>query len=109
MKIDDRVINYSINQNLPKSIPDETSSVESKRSKESAQPESKTALEQDSVVHFSKASKEAQRIREVIAAQPDFREDKVAELKARIAAGEYSIHNDAVADKLVNDTIDELF
>jgi len=109
MKIDDRVINYSINQNQPKSVPDEHNKVDGKQPIEGAKTGSKDALEQVMVVQFSKASKEAQLINDVISSEPDVRQDKVADLKAKIESGEYRINHRSVADKLVSDAIDELF
>jgi len=109
MKIDDRLLNYSINQNLPKSVPDEPNKVDEKQAVESTKTGTKDAVEQEIVVHFSKASKEAQLINDVISSEPDVREDKVAELKAEIESGEYKIHNRAVAEKLVDNAIEELF
>jgi len=59
-------------------------------------------------VNLSQASKEAQKIKEIIASEPDVREDKVADLKERIESGRYTIDHAKVADKLVNELIDEL-
>lgn len=36
---------------------------------------------------------------------PDVREEKIAALKARIAAGKYNVDNQAVADRLVDDHV----
>jgi flagellar biosynthesis anti-sigma factor FlgM len=36
---------------------------------------------------------------------PDVREDKIAEIKARIASGKYHVDSHAVADRLVDDHI----
>ena len=108
MKIDDRIFNYSINQNPLKSIPDEKNKVEDQQMVDGSKTESKNALEQDTVVHFSKASKEAQLIADVISAEPDIRQEKVDELKAKIESKEYQINHDAVAEIIVNDIIDDL-
>lgn len=108
MKIDDRILNYSINQNLPKSITDEKNKVEDQQMVDGSKTESKNALEQDTVVQFSKASKEAQLIADVISTEPDIRQEKVDELKAEIESKEYQINHDAVAERIVNHIIDEL-
>lgn len=36
---------------------------------------------------------------------PDVREEKIAALKARIAAGKYEVDNNAVADRMVDDHV----
>lgn len=40
---------------------------------------------------------------------PDVRKDKVAELKARIAAGEYNVSGKDIAEKIVNTAVENLF
>ncbi|MDH4207042.1 MAG: flagellar biosynthesis anti-sigma factor FlgM, partial [Desulfobacteraceae bacterium] len=64
--------------------------------------------QQDTIVNLSTASKETQTAREIIASEPDVREDKVAELRKRIESGNYTIDNKAVADKIVDSFIDEI-
>lgn len=54
---------------------------------------------------ISARGKEFARAKEVAGAAPDVREEKIAELKRRIAAGKYGVDADAVADKLVDDHI----
>ena len=106
MKIDDKMINYEINKYLPKSPPNAAEKVNEK----GVSDEQKVggSADQDTIVNLSQASKEAQKIREIIASEPDVREDKVAELKERIESGRYTIDHAQVADKLVNELIDEL-
>ncbi len=50
---------------------------------------------------FAKAKAEA-------ASAPDVREDKIAELKRRIAEGSYKVDANAVADRMVNEHLAEL-
>jgi negative regulator of flagellin synthesis FlgM len=106
MKIDDKIINYEINKYLPKSPPNAAEKLDEKRVSD----EQKVggSADQDAIVNLSQASKEAQKIREIIASEPDVREDKVADLKERIESGRYTIDHAQVADKLVNELIDEL-
>ena len=61
------------------------------------------------MVHISHASKEAQLAEKVIAAAPEIREAKVAEIKARIASGEYKIDHEKVASNMIEQDLDELF
>ena len=106
MKIDDKMINYEINKYLPKSPPNAAEKVNEK----GVSDEQKVggSADQDTIVNLSQASKEAQKIREIIASEPDVREDKVADLTERIESGKYTIDHARVADKLVNELIDEL-
>lgn len=109
MKIDDTIINYEINKHLPKSTPDATEKIEQKRVSDEQQVEGKDRSEQDTVVNLSHASKEVQRIKEIISSEPDVREDKVSALKEGIESGRYSIDHERVADKLVDAFLDEIF
>ena len=52
---------------------------------------------------ISSRAREFSRAKEVAAATPDVREEKVAELKRRIQSGNYSIDANAVADRMVNE------
>jgi flagellar biosynthesis anti-sigma factor FlgM len=52
---------------------------------------------------ISPKSKEFSKAKEVASQAPDIREDKVAELKKRIAEKSYQVDANAIADKLVDD------
>ena len=52
---------------------------------------------------ISSRAKEMATAREVAKNAPDIREDKVAELKKKIANKEYNVSADDIADKLVNE------
>ena len=54
---------------------------------------------------ISSKGKEFAQAREVAAKAPDTREDKIAELKQRIAGGSYKVDAKAVSDKLVDEHI----
>ena len=43
-----------------------------------------------------------QTARTAVSAASDVREDKIADIKARMAAGTYNISSEAVADKILN-------
>ena len=109
MKIDDKILNYEISKYLPKSTPSATEKIGEKPLSGEQKAEGSERSNQDTIVNLSEASKEVQKIREIILSEPDVREDKVADLKERIESGKYSIDHKAVADKLVNELIDELF
>jgi negative regulator of flagellin synthesis FlgM len=108
MKIDNRIIHYEISKQLPKRPENEIEGMEGKQTSSEPKVEEKSQSGQDTIVNLSTASKEAQTAREVIASEPDVREDKVAELKERIESGNYSVDNKAVADKIVDSFIDEI-
>ena len=51
---------------------------------------------------ISKAAKTYQTARTAVSKASDVREDKIADIKARMAAGTYNISSEAVADKILN-------
>ena len=108
MKIDNRIINYEISKQLPKRAENEVEGMGEQKTSKEPKIEEKNLSQQDTIVNLSTASKEAQTAREIIASEPDVREDKVAELRKRIESGNYNIDNKAVADKIVDSFIDEI-
>lgn len=108
MKIDNRIIQYEISKQLPKRPENEIEGMGEQQTSNEPKVEEKNQSGQDTIVNLSTASKEAQTAREVIASEPDVREDKVAELKKRIESGNYTVDNKAVADKMVDSFIDEI-
>ena len=108
MKIDNRIIHYEISKQLPKRPENEIEGMGGQQTSNEPKVEEKNQSGQDTIVNLSTASKEAQTAREVIASEPDVREDKVAELKNRIESGNYTVDNKAVADKIVDSFIDEI-
>ena len=108
MKIDNRIINYEINKQLPKRPENEIEGMGEQKTSNEPKIEEKKQSQQDTIVNISTASKETQTAREIIASEPDVREDKVAELRKRIESGNYTIDNKAVADKIVDSFIDEI-
>ena len=109
MKIDDRILNYEISKQFPKSTQDATEVNNKKQLSDEQQVEEKAQSGQDTIVNLSQTLKETQLIKEIISSEPDIREDKVSELKQKIESGKYTIDNNAVADKLVDSFIDEIF
>ncbi len=109
MKIDDRILNYEIRKQLPNSTQNVMEVKKEKQLSDQQQVEEKAQSDQDTIVNLSQTLKETQLIKEIISSEPDIREDKVSELKEKIESGKYTIDNDAVADKLVDSFIDEIF
>lgn len=52
---------------------------------------------------ISDKGKEFAKVHSAASAAPDVREERVAELKRRIASGEYQLDGDAVADKMIKE------
>ena len=109
MKIEDRMVNYEISKHLPKTTQNEIDRVGEKKLSDEQKVAEKNQSGQDTVVNLSPALKETQIIKEIISSEPDVREDKVAELKEKIESGRYKIDHEAVADKIVDAFIDEIF
>lgn len=59
----------------------------------------------DANTEISSKGREFAQAKAVANDAPDVREEKVAALKARIAAGKYGVDADAVADRMVDDHI----
>ena len=109
MKIDDRIITYEISKQLPKSTQNAAEVNKEKQLSDEQKVEEKTESGQDTIVNLSKALKETQLAKEIISSEPDIRENKVSELKQKIESEKYTIDNNAVADKLVDSFIEEIF
>lgn len=108
MKIDDKTITYEISKHLSKSTPNDTEKIDEKQFVDTQRTDVQDTSEQDTIVNLSRASKEAQQIKEIISSEPDIREDKVAALKGRVESGQYKIDHSRVADKLVDAFLDEI-
>lgn len=108
MNINNKIISYDISKQLPQSTQKATEQIEAKQSADLKKVEGTEKTAQDTIVNLSPALKEVQTIKEIIVAEPDVREDKVAELKERIESGRYEIDYPAVADKMVDSFIDEV-
>jgi len=109
MKIDNRIIHYEISKQTPKRPENEIEATGEKQTSNEQKVEEKNLSGQDTIVNLSTASKEVQTAIEIIASEPDVREDKVAELRKRIESDNYTVDNKAVADKIVESFIDEVF
>lgn len=58
----------------------------------------------DAVV-LSPEAKQIQKAKELIDSLPDIREEKVAEIRARIESGEYQIDGEKIASKMVEESL----
>ncbi len=104
MKIDNGINNYDIAKNVSNKHSNE---IDGKKLQEEQKLENDKS--RDAVVNLSRVSKEVQLAKEVIESAPDIREGKVAAVKEKIESGSYQVDNQAVAEKLVNEFIDDLF
>ncbi len=52
---------------------------------------------------ISGKAKELAHAKDVASQTPDIREQKIAEIKARIAAGKYEVNSKAIADRMVDE------
>jgi negative regulator of flagellin synthesis FlgM len=109
MKIDNRIIHYEINKQLPKPAQNEMEGIKGEQSQDGSKVQGKDQARQDTIVNLSTASKETQMARKIVAAEPDMRQDKVSELKQKIESGNYTVDHKALADKMVNSFMDEIF
>jgi flagellar biosynthesis anti-sigma factor FlgM len=108
MKIDNRIIHYEISKQLPKRPENEIEGMGAKQTSGEPKVEEKNTSGQDTIVNLSTASKEVQTANEIIASEPDVREDKVAKLRKKIESNNYTVDNKAVAGKIVESFIDEI-
>ena len=81
----------------------ETGSTARSRSAQASSPATKTRDPQSATPQISARGKEMAQVRAAADAAPDVRQDRVDELKAQIAGGNYQVDPRAVAEALVND------
>jgi flagellar biosynthesis anti-sigma factor FlgM len=108
MKIDDKIISYELAGNLRNQALGDADKVEKERSAAGDRASEQAPAKEDAIVRLSDASRDAQKIREIVTSQPAVREDRVASLREKIASGDYTMDYDGVADKLVNAFLDDL-
>jgi len=109
MNINDKMVNCEISKQIPQSTKGAAEQIEKQQPGSEQKVERADQSGQDTIVNLSPALKEADAIKEIIESEPDIREDKVAKIKARIDSGSYTIDHQAVADKLVDSFLDEIF
>jgi negative regulator of flagellin synthesis FlgM len=78
---------------------------QAKNAKKADKSQASTESTDSANTSISSKAKDFAKAKAVASHAPDVREEKIAELKKRIAAGKYKIDDDAVADKLVDDHI----
>ena len=77
---------------------------ETQKTKKSDQAQGTTQVESDgATTNISPRAREMLQANAAAKSAPDVREEKIAELKRRIAAGSYQVDTDKVADHMVDD------
>jgi negative regulator of flagellin synthesis FlgM len=107
MKIDDKMISYEVTGNLRGFAPDKADRTDKNKFVTGGKVEEGLS-KGDTVVRLSQTSKDTQRIRDIVASQPEVREDKVASIREKIESGNYELDYKGIADKLVNAFIEDL-
>jgi len=108
MKIEDKIISYEVARNQKHLSPISAERLERERLTVGEKVPEQALPEGDAVVRLSEASKEAQRIKEIVTSQPEIRQEKVASIREKIESGNYAVDYEGVADKLVNAFIEDL-
>ncbi len=109
MKIDNRIIHYEISNTRPKVTQNDMDGIKGSQVQDGQMTREQDQVQQDTIVNLSTASKETRLAKQIVASEPDMREDKVSELKQKIESGDYTVDHKAVADKMVNSFMDEIF
>ena len=105
MKIDSKVATYEIAKHLSKKTP---VAAEDRPTSPQTGPENAGSRSEAAVVHLSQASKEAQLAEKIIETASETRDARVAEIKARIASGDYKIDHGKIASKMIAQDLEEL-
>jgi len=110
MEVNNKTSIYEINKYISQKPPNTQNTAEAgNKASNKEKTENTVQTDPDTIVNLSQASKEAQLIKETISYEPDVREAIVAQFKERIESGNYKINHEAVAGRLVEYYVDELF
>ena len=85
-------------------LPDRPAGVSGKKKMEAAgskSPEAVTRLVESDVLEISGPARQVAKLREEIAKVPDVREERIANIKARIKSGTYAVPSREVARKMI--------
>ena len=109
MEINDKTAIYPIGAPLTKPTFEAAERIEKKEAQGEQEQEVSGESDQHAVVSISRASREAQLIKETLESEDGVRQDTVSQLKEKIDSGKYSVDSAKVASKLVDEWMDELF
>ncbi len=100
-------INQSVSSNIPSTQTEGLKKAEQSAKTERASQVEKLAKQQGSSApvapQISSRGKEMAKAAAIASGAPDVREDRIAEIKKRLAAGEYKIDSDAIAEKMISE------
>ena len=68
-----------------------------------------TAVAPEEKVDLSNQSKDLVQIKRAISQLPEIREEKVQELRTQIEKGVYNINSDKIADKMIGESLIDIF
>ena len=108
MKIDDKIISYEVSGNMRKLSPAGADRLEKEKFSSEKQVPDQQPLQGDAIVHLSRATREANAIKEFLAAFPDVRNEKVLLMREKIESGTYDVNYESVAGKLVDAFLEDL-
>ena len=109
MEINDKSTIYPVGASLTKPTFETAERIEKKEALEGQENQVTGEGDQHAVVSISRASREAQLIKETLASEDGVRQERISELKDKVDSGEYSVDAEKVATKLVDDWLDEVF
>ena len=109
MEINDKTTIYPIGAPSAKPAFEASERIEKKEAQDEQKTEVSGASDEHAVVSISRASREAQLIKEALESEAGVRQDKVSELKEKISSGQYSVDSKQVASKLVDEWMDDVF
>ncbi len=108
MEINDKSTSYPIGPAFTDGTFEATERLEKKQTQDGEKTEGSEPVDQHAVVSISQASREAQRIKEILESEEVIREDKIIDLKRKIESGTYTVDYENVASKLVDDWVKEV-
>ena len=103
MEINDKTTIYPIGASLTKPTFEAAEKIERKETQDEQENQVSGGSDQHAVVSISRASREAQLIKETLESENGVRQDRVSELKEKIDSGKYSVDAEKVASKLVDE------
>jgi negative regulator of flagellin synthesis FlgM len=108
MEINDKTTIYPIGAPSAKPAFEASERIEKKETLDEQKTEGSGGSDQHAVVSISRASREAQLIKEALESEDRVRQDRVSELKEKVDSGKYSVDSAQVASKLVDEWLDDL-
>ena len=108
MEINDKTAIYPAGMSLERPTSEATERIKKKEAHDEEGKQVSGKSDQHAVVSISRASRDAQLINEILESVDGVREDRISELKGKIASGRYSVDPEKVASKLLDDWLDDV-